>query len=419
MNILLINKYHYYRAGPETVYLKTAELLKTHGHKVVFFSMQHPENLPCETEGFFMPYLELTGQHSILDQLRITGRILYSFEAKGEISKLLDRYPVDVAHLHDICYHLSPSILHELKRREIPVVMTLHDFKMVCAAYYMFADGKICEACRRGRYYMPMLRGCVKNSLAKSAVASLEMYLHHTILDIYDNVDIFISPSLFLKKKLEEKGFNKEIVHLYNFYDLLKTETNKDESISDGKKNTIAYIGRLSQEKGLITLLNAAKLLLSKEKKIQFSIIGDGPLMKELRERVSAEQINNVRFLGYMKHEALYKEIRKSLVVVLPSEWYENNPMAILEAFALGKPVIGSRLGGIPELVEDYERGLTFEAKNPEDLISKIQYLVDNPEKALEMGRKAKLFVEQELSSEKHYSRLMKIYKGILELHNN
>lgn len=419
MNILLVNKYHYYRAGPETVYFKTAEVLEAHGHKVVFFSMQHPENLPCETEGFFMPYIELTGQHSILDQLRITGRILYSFDAKENLSKLLDKYPVDIAHLHDICYHISPSILHELKQRRIPVVMTLHDLKMVCTSYYMFAGGKICEACRRGRYFTAIIRRCVKDSVAKSAIAALEMYLHHTILDIYDNVNIFISPSLFLKKKLEEKGFNKEIVHLYNFFDLDKQGANANESISDGKKNTIAYIGRLSPEKGLITLLNAAKLLMNKRKKVQINIIGDGLLMNKLQEKVRVEQINNVRFLGYMKHEDLYKEIRKSLAVVLPSEWYENNPMAILEAFALGKPVIGSRLGGIPELVEDYERGLTFEAKNPEDLIFKVQYLVENHGKALEMGRKAKLFVEQELSSEKHYSRLMKIYKDILELHNN
>jgi len=377
--------------------------------------MQHPENLPCETERFFMPYLELTDQHSILDQLRITGRILYSFEAKRKISKLLDKYPVDVAHFHDVCYHISPSILHELKRRGIPVVMTLHDFKMICTEYYMYADGKICEVCRSGRYYMPMLRRCIKNSFAKSAVASLEMYLHQVILDIYNNVDIFISPSLFLKKKLEEKGFNKEIVHLYNFYDLQKTESNNDEIINDRKEKTISYIGRLSQEKGLITLLKAAKLLLRKEKKIQFSVIGDGPLMKMLQEKVRGEEINNVRFLGYMKHDALNKEIIKSIAVILPSEWYENNPMAILEAFALGKPVIGSKIGGIPELVEDYERGLTFEANNPEDLISKIQYLVDNPEKGLEMGRKAMMFLEKELNSERHYSKLMKIYKSILK----
>jgi len=416
MKILLINKYHYYRAGPETVYLKTAELLEAHGHKVFFFSMHHPENLPCETDEFFVPYVELTTQHSILNQIKIAGRIFYSFKARRNLSNLLNRYPIDMAHLHDICYHISPSILHELKKRNIPVVMTLHDLKMVCASYYMFAAGKICEACRNGRYYMAIRNRCVKDSLAKSILAALEMYLHHKILDIYNNVDIFISPSLFLKKKLEETGFKKKIIHLPNFFDLHENESlNKEENVNSGKKNSITYIGRLSYEKGLITLLDAAKLLLAKGEKIQINIIGDGPLMNELQERVKMEQINNVRFLGYVKHEDLYKEIKKSLAVVLPSECYENNPLSVIEAFALRKPVIGSRRGGIPELVKDYERGLTFEPGNPEDLCSKIEFFIGNPDKAEMMGEKARAFVEKELNSEKHYQGLMEIYKQALE----
>jgi glycosyltransferase involved in cell wall biosynthesis len=417
MNILLINKYHYYRAGPETVYLKSSELLKKHGHKVVFFSMDHPENLPCETTEYFVPYVELTVQHSILNQLRIAGRILYSFKARKNLSRLLDRYPIDIAHLHDICFHISPSILHELKQRGIPIVMTLHDLKMVCTSYYMFTDKKICEACCGEKYYVAMMKKCVKDSLAKSAIAASEMYLHHKILDIYNNVDIFISPSLFLKKKLEDSGFNKKIVHVYNFFYLHKEEADVEKDVKDDKKNTVAYIGRLSPEKGLITLLKAAKLLMNKGKKVQFNIIGDGPLMNKLQEKVRADQINNIRFLGYMKHKELYQEVRKSIAVVIPSEWYENNPMSVIEAFALGRPVIGSRLGGIPELVKDYERGLTFEPRNPEDLYLKIKFLVDNPDKSEMMGEKAKLFVEKELSPEKHYYRLMKIYNNILELH--
>ncbi|OGH05867.1 MAG: group 1 glycosyl transferase [Candidatus Levybacteria bacterium RBG_16_35_11] len=416
MKILLVNKYHYYRAGPETVYLRTAELLKSHGHEIVFFSMHHPENLSCETDEFFVPYVELTAQHSILNQIKIAGRILYSFKAKRNLSNLLDRYPVEIAHLHDIGYHISPSILHELKKRSIPVVMTLHNLKMVCASYHMFADGKICEECRNGRYYMAIRNRCVKNSLVKSILAVSEMYLHHRMLDIYDNVDIFIAPSLFLRKKLEEKEFKKRIIHLPNFFDLHKSERiDKEERVNGGKKNTIVYIGRLSHEKGLITLLNAAKHIGNKGKKIQINIIGAGPLMNELQKKIEIEKINNVQFLGYMKHENLYKEIRKSLAVVLPSECYENNPLAVVEAFALGKPVIGSRRGGIPELVKDYERGLTFEPGNPEDLISKIEYLVDNPDKAEIMGEKARIFVEKELNSEKYYQELMIIYKQALK----
>ncbi|MBI4707348.1 MAG: glycosyltransferase family 4 protein [Candidatus Omnitrophica bacterium] len=408
MNVLLVNKFHHYRAGVEGVYFKTAELLKAHGHNVVFFSMQHPENLSC---------VDLNAPHNILSQIRIAGRILYYMKARNNLAELLNRYPIDIAHLHDICYHISPSILHELKKRNIPVVMTLHDFKMVCTSYYMFAGGRVCVACSDGKYYMPIKKRCVKDSLAKSAIASLEMYLHHKILDIYNNIDIFISPSLFLKKKLGEAGFRKKIVHLYNFFDI-KNEKGIDagEIAGKGGRNTIIYIGRLSYEKGLYTLLDAAKLLLNKGDKIKVNIIGDGPLMSELQIKVRAEQIDNVSFLGYMKHEDLYKEIRNCIAVILPSECYENNPLSVIEAFALNKPVIGSRIGGIPELVKDNERGLTFLPGDADDLSLKIKYMVDNPEKAVEMGRNARLFVEKELNSEKHYQGLMSIYKSSIKL---
>ncbi|MBI5056294.1 MAG: glycosyltransferase family 4 protein [Nitrospirae bacterium] len=416
MRILLVNKYHYYRAGPEAVYLKTAELLKSHGHRVVFFSMHHPENLPSETDEFFVPYLELTAQHSILNQVKIAGRILYSFNARRNLSNLLDKYPIDIAHLHDICYHISPSIIYEFKKRNIPVVMTLHDLKMICAAYYMFADGKICEACQGGKYYMAIRNRCVKESLAKSILAASEMFLHHKILDVYNNVDIFIAPSIFLKKELGKMGFKKKVIHLSNFIDLNEDEElNQEEDIHGVPAKSVVYIGRLSYEKGLITLLEAAKLLLDRGEQVQINIIGDGPLKDELQEKVRLERISNVRFFGHMKHEDLYNEIRKSLAVVLPSECYENNPMSVMEAFALRKPVIGSRRGGIPELVKDFERGMTFEPGDPEDLVSKIEYILNNRDKLKMMGEKARMFAEYELSPGKHYQSLMEIYKQASE----
>ncbi len=157
-------------------------------------------------------------------------------------------------------------------------------------------------------------------------------------------------------------------------------------------------------------MLEAAKLLLAKRKKVRINIIGDGPLKTELQEKVRLEQINNVSFLGYIKHKDLFKGIKEGLAVVLPSECYENNPLSVIEAFALGKPVIGSRIGGIPEIVKDHERGLTFEPGNANDLCEKIEFFTDHIDRAMIMGKNARIFVEQELNSEKYYSNLMKIY---------
>ena len=336
MNILHINKFHYLRGGSEMVYFGTANLLEQHGHKSLFFSMQHPENLPCETSNYFMPYVDLVHSNGMISQLKTAGRILYSLEARKRLSKLLNKYHVDVAHLHIIYHQISPSILHELKKKKIPVVMTLHDYKMVCASYFMLANGRPCEACSGGKYFNAFKNKCIKSSKSKSVLATLEMYLHHKILDIYSNVDAFISPSLFLKNKLKEMGFKKEIIHLPNFIDVKKFEAIKNEN-DKAEENSIVYFGRLSPEKGLWTLLEAVKKI---HGEIKLKMIGDGPIRKELAECVKRESIDNVSFLGYMKGEQLYKEIIKSKAVVLPSEWYENNPMSVLEAFALGKPVI-------------------------------------------------------------------------------
>src|SRR3990172_12873930 len=185
MNILHINKFHYLKGGAERVYFETTHLLESYGHRSIFFSMYNPENFPCETSNYFMPYVDLVTTNGMKSQIKTAGRILYSFDARKRLSKLLNKYQVDVAHLHNIYHQISPSILYELKKRKIPVVMTLHDYKMVCASYSMIVNGKPCEACIGGKYFNALINRCVKNSRSKSALATLEMYLHHKVLDIY------------------------------------------------------------------------------------------------------------------------------------------------------------------------------------------------------------------------------------------
>ena len=412
MNVLHINKFHYIRGGCESVYFETANILESHGHKSLFFSMHHPDNVSCETNDYFMPYVDLnTNGNSILSQLKNAGRILYSLDARKRLSKLLNKHHVDIAHLHNIYHQISPSILHTLAKKKIPVVMTLHDYKMACASYSMMVHGKPCEACSGGRYFEIIKNKCVKGSFVKSCLAALEMYVHHRVFEIYDNVDIFISPSLFLKHKLEDMGFKKEIVHLPNFIDTEKFK--KVNSEENDRENAIIYFGRLSLEKGLYTLIKAAKLLKT-NRKIEIKIIGDGPIREDLEEKVKSDGINSVRFLGYLKGEALYKEVKKCLAVVLPSEWYENNPMSVLEAFALGKPVIGASIGGIPELVKDNITGLTFEPGNAEDLRNKIEYMITNKDTMVEMGKKARKMAEEEFNAEKHYQKLIEIYQSAI-----
>ena len=279
--------------------------------------------------------------------------------------------------------------------------MTMRDYKMVCPSYSMLVNGKPCEACSQGRYYNCYLKKCTKNSSIKSLVNTVEMYLHHKILRIYNNIDVFVSPSRFLKKKVEEMGLRGEIVHLANFVEL-----NSYEPQYSASEDSIAYVGRLSVEKGVSTLIEAVKTLT-----VKLKIIGDGPLLPVLKRKIDAENITNVEFLGFCTSDVLKDEVSKSLFTVLPSECYENNPRSIIESFSLGKPAIGAKIGGIPELVRDNETGFTFTAGDSSDLREKIELLLSKRDLIQKMGKSARKFVETELNAERHYAQLMKIYE--------
>jgi len=401
MRILLTNKYFHRRGGSEAVLFDTAELLQQRAHRISFFSMQHPRNPPSPFSGDFVSNIDLDGSVSLRHALAAAGRVLYSREAKRKFGDLLKKEVPEIIHHHNIYHQISPSILRCGKGAGIPAVMTLHDYKLVCPVYTLFRRGKPCEACLYGKYYQCLLRRCNRGSHLHSLLNVAEMYLHHSILDIYRNVDVFIAPSRFLQRKVEKAGLARPIVHLPNFVSL--------DSFSpryDWEDESIVYFGRISPEKGLYTLLAAVKGL-----DLRLRIIGDGPLREELENHTRANGISNVEFTGRLEKEQLREAIRRARFVVLPSEWYENCPRAITEAYASGKPVIGARIGGIPELIVEQETGLIHTPGDAQDLREKIQHLWYNPALISRMGRNARKFAEESFSPEAHYCRLMEVYR--------
>lgn len=401
MKILLVNKFLYFHGGAEISTFATGKLLSEKGHKVYYWGMEHPENPYYRYKKYFVSYIDYNKPVGILQRLKFALNILYSFEAKNKVSHLLKEIKPDIVHLNNFAHELSPSILDVFDKYDIPSVMTMRDYKLVCPAYIMLSRGKPCERCRNGRYYHCFLKRCTKGSVLKSLGSTIEMYLHHKVLHIYDKINTFISPSRFLMEKVKEMGFVGRLVYLPNFVDTreLKPRYTWDEE-------SIVYAGRLSYEKGITTLIEACKGIGTRLK-----IIGDGPLKENLEERVRTLGIKNVDFLGYRKGGELKEEIRRSMFVVLPSECYENNPRIVIEAFALGKPVVGARIGGIPELVIDWKTGLIFEPGNSKDLRDKIILMLENSDKIPRMGRNGRAFVEQKLNPDIHYERLMEIYK--------
>ncbi len=404
MRVLLINKFLYPKGGDAISTINTGNLLLSKGHKVAFWGMDHPSNPDYPYKKYFVSYIDYNKPIGLRQKMKSVADILYSFEARNKVEKIVRDFRPDIVHLNNFAHQISPSVLDVFKKYKIPAVFTMHDYKMVCACYTMLVRGKICERCRGGRYYHCFLNRCTKNSLAKSFVNTIEMYLHHNILRIYDNISVYISPSKFLRDKVLEMGLKGRVEFLFNFVDITKFQPH-----FDADENSIVYVGRLSYEKGIETLINAVR-----KKDVILKIIGDGPIREELHRKVEHEGISNVKFLGYKKGEELYGEIKSSMFLVIPSEWYENNPRTVIEAFALGKPVVGARIGGIPELVKDNERGLCFEPGNVDDLSQKIERMISYHSNRVEIGHNARKFVEEELNSDKHYNQLIKIYNSCM-----
>lgn len=404
MKILIVNKYLYPKGGSEVYAMQCAKILRDKGHDVFCWGMNHRIQDNSVPQEFLVNYIDYEKPAGFKRKISLASKLLYSFEAKRKIELLIEKEKPDIAHLNNFAHQISPSILHALNKHNIPTVMTLHDFKLVCPSYLMFCDSRPCQRCQAGRYYWCALKKCMKNSSLQSLLNTLEMYLHHKILKIYDLIDIFISPSMFLKEKLEEMGFLGEIICLPNFVNLSKFQPE-----FTGEQKTIVYFGRLSGEKGLFTLLSAVKGL-----DVKLKIIGDGSVREQLEKKAADENIDNVMFLGYRTGQDLNDQITKASAVVIPSQWYENNPITVIESFAFGKPVIGARIGGIPELVQDLKTGLTFESGNVEDLREKIKLITADSDRLSQMGRNARAHVEENNNSENYFQRIIEIYEKVI-----
>jgi glycosyltransferase involved in cell wall biosynthesis len=371
--------------------------------------MEHEKNLQSEYSSYFISSIDFPSQlrkgNGLAAKLRVAERVLYSREARQKIARLIADTNPDIAHVHGIAHETSPSILPAIQEAGIPVVQTLHDYKLLCPNTSFLSRGEVCERCRRHRYFNVVLRRCKRDSFTASLLAGVEMYLHK-LLQIYErNVDLFLTPSEFLKNKLGEYGIKKAVIQLPNFVDVQKFQPRYE---SDGY---LVYTGRLSREKGILTLLESMKHL----GYAHLYVAGAGELEAPLREYAHQHGLSNVTFRGYLPTADLVQLVRGAICTIVPSEWYENYPMAVLESFACGTPVIGSNIGGIPELVKDGWNGMLFEPRDAGQLAGKIQSLLDDPERAAEMGRRGRLQVESVNSPERHYRRIVEIYSHLLE----
>ncbi len=403
MKVLSINKYFWRKGGSESVFFNEKEMLEGHGHTVVPFSMRSDKNEESEFASYFVGEVDYDSG-GLLNRLSTASKIIYSFDAKEKMSHLLQNYSPDLAHFHIFQHQISPSVFGPLKKRGIPVILTLHDLKPICPSYKNYVNGRVCEACKGGKFYNCLKNKCTKGSTLGSLVNTVEMYFHYA-MGYYQNVDRYIAVSRFYKQKMVEAGFPEEQTDfLPNYIDA------DDFTPSPDDKGYILYFGRLSEEKGVSTLIKAAR----RNKHIPHVIVGTGPLEIELKKEVEVGGIENISFLGYKQGAELRGLLSEATAVVVPSEGYENCPMTILEAFASGVPVIGSDIGGIPELIKEGEDGLIFQPGDEMRLAEKISWVWQNRAKAKEMGMEGRRKVEAQFSAEAHYDGLMSVYKSVL-----
>lgn len=402
-SILTINNYFYRRGGAESVFLEHNQLLEELGWTVVPFSMQTAKNLQTPWSKYFIDEIEFGARYSFREKLMRAPKVVYSFEARKKLSQLLEHVHPNICHAHNIYHHISPSILGLLRKRSIPTVITLHDLKIACPAYQMLTHDGICERCRGGKLYNVVRHRCIKNSTALSTLVMVEAVVHRLIGTYRRYVDAFIVPSQFYIAKLCEWGVPAAMCrHVPNFVDT----TRYTPEYAPG--NAFVYFGRLAREKGLDTLIRAAA-----RGGCRVDIIGIGPELEALRQLAKTENAN-VHFLGYLAGADLHQAIRNARAVVLPSEWYENAPMSVLEAYALGKPVIGARIGGIPELVHHGETGFQFTSGDVSDLAQILQRTKDAPAHEIAaMGHRGRGWVQQAFSSGVYRDRILGIYREL------
>lgn len=406
MRILQINNFHYRRGGSEAVYFNTAELLKKNGHEVIFFSSGAEENLLCEQSKYFVS--------NINDILRWKGlqNYFYNREAKAKLEALILAEKPDIAHAHLFWGNISPSIFSVLKKHKIPLIHTAHDYRMVCPAYtFTDSSGNVCEKCRGKNFYWCAVKRCSKGHLLESLIMTSEMYFRNSFFSPVNNLDGVIYVSNFSKQKhLQYKPSFSKVpgIVLHNF-----VAEKKSDFLAQNKRSYFLYFGRLSHEKGVRTLIEAFRRMPD----LQLKIVGIGPEEQELIDYVRNNKITNIEFMGFKTGDDLKKLVSAASFVIVPSEWYENNPMTVIEAYSMGVPVIGAKIGGIPEILPDGKTGFLFAPKDVEGLkyaVSRASRLNAAEYKA--MRDNALQFAADHFDVHLYYQKLIDFYGKILSL---
>ena len=397
MKILIVSKMFYHRGGAEVVAIAERDMLRAAGHDVRVFAMQHPENLPLEEAPGWAPQIKFGG--SLGGNIRAFRRLMGWGDVRSSFRRVLEDFRPEVVHFHNIHSYLSPvvvSLAHEFGAR---TVWTLHDLKLVCPAYLgRRPDGELCTDCIDGQRNLMKYR-CMKGSRFASLMALMEA-MQWNRRKLSASTDCFIAPSAFMKQMMERGGFEgARIQVLHNFIAPEKLQTILSTPYEPAEVPYFTYVGRVSAEKGVLTLVKAAV-----RARVSMKIAGDGPLLAELQEIAAGSR---VEFLGRLGGKEVARLLRGAAASVMPSECFENNPLAVIESLCAGTPVLGASIGGIPELIQPEVNGEHFPSGSVNTLAAKMATFNPEAYDRAEISRRA----IAEFSEAAHLDKLLKIYQ--------
>jgi len=379
--------------------MELEQLLAAKGHRVIPYCAASPRNQETSFKHYF-PRSISAETASLAD----AARFVYSADARRNMDSLLSAEKIDLAHLHIYYGKLTASIFKPLKDRNIPIVQSLHEYKLLCPVYTCVSGETICERCAGQYFWHVAAKRCNRGSFLRSVLSATESYVSKK-LGAATAVDHFIGVSGFMTRKMVEMGIPEDkISTIHNFIDV-------DEYIpAEGPGKYLLYFGRLEKVKGVFTLLSAMEYLPD----IELIIAGSGNAEAAMKSQIAERNLSNVSFAGFLDGDELHSLVRGAVCTVIPSEWYENCPMSILESFALGRPVVGSRIGGIPELINDGLDGILFQPENVQSLVEALALFIEDTGYAEQCGKKGRIKVKSDFSHDGHYKRLIEVYEKVL-----
>lgn len=399
MRILNVSQHYHIRGGSDRYFLELEQLLLSKGHKIVPFATASSQNWATEYNTHFPDPVDVQ-QPAVGDALRF----LYSRVARRNLRELVAKEAPALAHLHVYYGQLTSSILGPLRDAGVPVVQTVHDYKLICPVRSLHNGKGVCEACQGTHFWRALPRRCNRASIGRTTLSVAESYVSRW-LGSMNHIDHFIAVSEFVRRKMIEHGVaESKITTVHNFVDSRGTKP------STGTGEYFLYFGRLERVKGVFTLLKAAAGI----RDVPFVIAGNGGARAAMERIIASRRMRHVKLVGFQDNDALKQLIRGAICTVAPSEWYETFGLALVESLLLGRPVVASRIGGMPEVVSHQENGFLVEPGNAEDLRGRLAWLARNRTAAVEMGHRGRQTALRRFNADAHYERLMRIYQKVL-----